>query len=77
LQFASPVGHAADAAYICFMGDILNLKQARKRKAREAAETEAAAKRLQHGRSKAQKKLSKTEQEAAERKLDGHRRDDS
>lgn len=59
------------------MGDILNLKQARKRKARAAAETEAAAKRLQHGQSKARKKLSKAEQEAAARKLDGHKRDDS
>lgn len=59
------------------MADIVNLKRARKLKAREAAETEAAAKRLQHGQSKAEKKLSKTEQEAAARKLDGHKRDDS
>jgi acetyl-CoA carboxylase carboxyltransferase component len=68
---------ARDAHYIAVMGDIVNLKLARKRKAREAAETEAAAKRLQHGQSKAQKKLSEAEQEAAERKLDGHKRDDS
>ncbi|WP_158766746.1 DUF4169 family protein [Terricaulis silvestris] len=59
------------------MGDILNLRRARKAKARQDAETEAAAKRLQHGQSKAGKKLSKAEQEAAARKLDGHKRDDS
>jgi hypothetical protein len=58
------------------MGDIVNLRRARKNKARSAAETEAAAKRLQHGQGKAEKKLSKAEQEAAARKLDGHKRDD-
>jgi len=59
------------------MGDVVNLKRARKNKARQQAETEAAAKRLQHGQSKAGKKLSKAEQEAAARMLDGHKRDDS
>lgn len=59
------------------MGDVVNLKRERKRKARSAAETEAAAKRLQHGQTKAVKKLNKAEQEAAGRKLDGHKRDDS
>jgi hypothetical protein len=59
------------------MGDITNLRRARKNKARQDAETEAAAKRLQHGQSKAGKKLSRAEQEAAARKLDGHKRDDS
>jgi hypothetical protein len=58
------------------MGDIVNLRRARKNKARSAAETEAAVKRLQHGQGKAEKKLSKAEQEAAARKLDGHKRDD-
>jgi hypothetical protein len=58
------------------MGDIVNLRRARKHKARQESETEAAAKRLQHGRRKAEKKLSKAEQEAAARKLDGHKRDD-
>ena len=59
------------------MGEIVNLKRARKNKARQEAETEAAAKRLQHGASKAGKKLSKAEQEAIQRKLDGAKRDDS
>jgi hypothetical protein len=59
------------------MAEIVNLRRARKNKARQAVETEAAAKRLQHGQSKAGKKLSKAEQEAAARKLDGHKRDDN
>lgn len=58
------------------MAEIVNLRRARKNKARQEAETEAAAKRLQHGQTKAGKKLSKAEQKAAERKLDGHKRDD-
>jgi hypothetical protein len=58
------------------MADIVNLRRARKNKARAEAETEAAAKRLQHGRTKTEKKLSKSVKEAAERKLDGHKRDD-
>lgn len=58
------------------MADIVNLKRARKNKARVASETEAAANRLTHGRSKAERNLSRAEQEAAERKLDGHKRGD-
>lgn len=56
------------------MADIVNLRRARKQKARAATETEAAANRLLHGRSKADRKLSKAEKETADRKLDGHKR---
>ena len=66
------------AAYIMpFMAEIVTLKRARKQKARAAAETEAAANRLNHGRTKAERKKTKTEQKAADRKLDGHKRDDN
>lgn len=58
------------------MGEIINLKRARKAKARAEAETEAASKRFTHGRTKAEKKLTRAEQEAARRKLDGHKRTD-
>jgi hypothetical protein len=58
------------------MAEIVNFKRARKKKARDAAETEAAANRLTYGRSKAERNLSRAEQEAAERKLDGHKRGD-
>ncbi len=58
------------------MGEIVNLKRARKQKVRAVAETEAAANRLTHGRTKADRKLVKAEQEAADRKHDGHKRGD-
>jgi hypothetical protein len=58
------------------MAEIVNLRRARKQKARATAETESAASRLVHGRTKAERSKTKTEKEAAERKLDGHRRGD-
>lgn len=58
------------------MADIINLKRARKVKARAAAEAEAAVNRATHGRSKAERKLTQTEQDTAKRKLDGHKRHD-
>ena len=58
------------------MGEIINLRRVRKAKARLAAEAEAKANRAQHGRTKAEKNLTAAEQEAAARKLDGHKRDD-
>ena len=57
------------------MADIVNLRQARKQKARDAARsrgTEAAAK---TGRSKALKALEKARAEMAEHKLEGHKID--
>jgi Domain of unknown function (DUF4169) len=57
------------------MGEVVNLKRLRKIKARTQAEAEAAANRLTHGRAKAEKHLTKAEQEAAARKLDGHKHD--
>ncbi|MCX7360010.1 MAG: DUF4169 family protein [Alphaproteobacteria bacterium] len=58
------------------MAEIVNLRRARKQKARATAETEAAANRLVHGRTKAERTLTKAKKEAAERKLDGHKRGD-
>ncbi|MGD9815401.1 MAG: DUF4169 family protein [Hyphomonadaceae bacterium] len=57
------------------MGDVVNLKRVRKDKARVAADAKASANRAKFGRKKADKKLAQTEAEAAERKLDGHRRE--
>jgi hypothetical protein len=59
------------------MNEIVNLRRARKAKARALAEAEAAANRITHGRSKAEKKLTKAENDAAQRKIDGHKRDDA
>ncbi len=58
------------------MSEIVNLKRARKNKARAAAEAKAAQNRVTHGRSKVEKELAKAERQNAKRKLDGHKRDD-
>ncbi len=57
------------------MGDIVNLRQARKAKARAEAEKGAAANRAAFGRTKAEKSLTEAQKEAADRKLDGHKHD--
>ncbi len=54
----------------------MNLKRARKARARSEAEAKAEANRIAHGRTKTEKKLTKAEQEAVARKLDGHKRND-
>ena len=56
------------------MAEIVNLKRARKAKARVASAAEAEANRLAHGRAKAEKSQTKAEKDAALRKLDGHKR---
>ena len=74
---AVALGREPVPAYILLMAEIVNLRQARKAKARAKAEDAAAANRASFGRTKAEKKLTKVEREAAERKLDGHKRDDT
>ena len=56
------------------MNRVVNLKRVRKLKEREAAEAQAAAYRITHGQTKAQKKLNQAERKTAEEKLDGHKR---
>lgn len=57
------------------MADIINLRQKRKEKARSEKEKQAEANRQKHGRTKAEKKHTKMESEIAERRLEGHKRD--
>ena len=57
------------------MADLVNLRQARKRKRRDDKEREAAAKRVLHGRTAAEKARSRLEQELGEKSLDEHMRD--
>ena len=57
------------------MAEIVNLRQARKRKARNDREKVAEANRLTFGRTKAEKRGSKLEKQRSEKVLDGHRRD--
>lgn len=59
------------------MADVINLKRARKAKVRAEKENEAEVNRRAHGRTKAERALTKAEADAAARKLDGHKRDDS
>lgn len=57
------------------MADIINLRDRRKRKAREQKEADAAAKRLMFGRTKGEKQRDELEKSANVRTLDGARRE--
>jgi hypothetical protein len=58
------------------MADVVNLRQARKAKARRDKEATAAANRALHGRTKAQRAAEAAERARAEQLLDGAKRDD-
>jgi len=58
------------------MAEIINLRQARKNKARAEKEARAEQNRIAFGRTKAEKEMTKAEREMAQRRLDAHRRDD-
>jgi hypothetical protein len=58
------------------MSDIVNLRQARKQKARHAKEVVAEANRAKHGVSKSAHSRAKAIAEKDNRKLDSHRLDD-
>jgi hypothetical protein len=55
------------------MGDIVNLRKARRKAVRQAAERNAAANRLLHGRSKAERELETLRDAKARNELDRHR----
>ncbi|MFZ3358680.1 MAG: DUF4169 family protein [Xanthobacteraceae bacterium] len=55
------------------MGPVVNLRQARKQVKRREAEREASAKRLVHGRSKAERNLKRSQNDKDRRSLDQHR----
>jgi hypothetical protein len=55
------------------MGELVNLRRARKRKAGAEAEREAAANRLAHGLSKDERRRLNAEREAETKRLDAHR----
>jgi len=57
------------------MGDVINLRQVRKAKARAERETAAEVNRLAFGRTKAERRRTETEAEKAARDLDAHRLD--
>jgi hypothetical protein len=55
------------------MGDVLNLRLARKKRDRQREAENAAARRLFHGRSKAERKLEGAQRDKSASNLDGHR----
>ena len=57
------------------MGQVVNLRTARKRAARDKATEQAAAKRFQHGRPKSERALQVAQSDQAQRNLDRHRID--
>ena len=57
------------------MGEVINLREARKRKARAEKETEAARNRRRHGLPKSEKRLLEAEREKRARDLEDKRRD--
>lgn len=58
------------------MAEIVNLRRARKDKARRERDAEAAANRAAHGRTGAEKRTSRLEDDRAQREHAAHRRDD-
>ena len=57
------------------MADVVNLRRARKRKAREIAAAEAADRRVAFGISEAAREAARDQRELAERRLAAHRLD--
>lgn len=55
------------------MGDVVNLRRARKAQSRAEADKQAQASRIAFGRTKAEKSHTKAERDLAERRIDGHR----
>jgi hypothetical protein len=58
------------------MGEIVNLNQVRKDRAKAEAKAAAKANRASHGQSKAERALTKKERERANRLLDGSKLED-
>ena len=58
------------------MAEIVNLRRARKQRARQDAEAQAEQNRITFGRSKAERTQTQAERDKAARQLDGHRLSD-
>jgi Domain of unknown function (DUF4169) len=55
------------------MGDVINLRNARKQVKRRRAERQAASNRLAHGRPRTERSLEQSRSDKIERDLDAHR----
>ena len=58
------------------MAEIVSLSKARKQKARASKEAQATENRVLFGRTKAEKQQQAAEKALADKKIDGHKRDD-
>ena len=58
------------------MAEIINLRNARKQKARAGKEAQAAENRIKFGRTKAEKSLEKAKAELEDKRIDAHKRDE-
>jgi hypothetical protein len=58
------------------MAEIINLRNARKQKARAEKASQAEQNRISFGRTKAEKQLSAAEKALADKRIDGHKRDE-
>lgn len=58
------------------MAEIVNLRRAKKAKARADADAQAAENRALFGRTKAEKQRTEVEREKAQRAIEGHRREE-
>lgn len=58
------------------MAEIINLRQARKAKARAGKEADAATNRAKFGRTKAEKEVEAAKKSLEGKRLDGHKRED-
>ena len=59
------------------MGNVINLNQYKKRKAREAKQAQAAQNRVKHGLSQSERALKQKKKQLEDRRLDGHKLDRS
>jgi len=59
------------------MSDIINLKQARKQRERDAKQKDSAVKRVKFGQSRVDKNIVDLSKTRLEKKLDDHKRDSS
>lgn len=57
------------------MGEIINLRQARKTRMRKEGESRAQANRLKHGRSKADKRIAEIDRQRQDAAIEGARRE--
>ena len=58
------------------MAEIVNLRQVRKAKARADKESQAATNRAKFGRTKAEKAVESAKKSIADKRLDGHKREE-